>query len=169
MSAPGTLLLVAGSRSLGRDAKAFRWSRDHLKGLLLAYPGAVVLTGGAEGPDVWAEDLALLFGHRVVVYRPDGSRRESFTHDADKLSRWGTPPASGQGAPLIRNAAMVDRARRAHGLGWRVVVLGLVDEGSKSRGTDHCLGLAKGAGLEVFRFAWGTAVAKVEETKGEAA
>lgn len=49
------------------------------------------------------------------------------------------------------------------------VVLGLVDEGSKSRGTDHCLGLAKGAGLEVFRFAWGTPAAKDEETKGEAA
>lgn len=160
MSAPGTLLLVAGSRSLGHDAKAFRWSRDHIKSVLFGHPGAVVLTGGAEGPDVWAEDLALLLGHRVVVYRPDGTRRESFAYDPDKLSRWGAPPASGKGAPLARNAAMVDRAKRALERGWRVLVLGLVDEGSKSRGTDHCLGLAKGAGLDVFRITWGQAPAQ---------
>lgn len=166
MSAPGPLLLVAGSRSLGRDAKAFRWSRDHLKTALFGYPGAVVLTGGAEGPDVWAEDLALLLGHRVVVYRPDGSRRESFAYDADKLSRWGTPPST-SGAPLVRNAAMVDRAKRALERGWQVLVLGLVDEASKSRGTDHCLGLARAAGLAIYRFSWGLAPAV--ETKGEAA
>lgn len=159
MTSPGTLFLIAGSRSLGRDARGYRWACDHITVSLLGNPGAVVLTGGAEGPDVWAEDLGLRYGHRVVVYRPDGTRRDLTSYTgAPLVTRWGNPPA-GAGAPLARNRAMAQRAARAASQGWRVEVLGFVDLGSKSRGTDHCLGAATGEGLTVRRFTWGQAPA----------
>lgn len=146
----GRLLLVAGSRSLGENARAYLWAVAELRAALDASRGAWVLTGGAPGPDVWAEALALARGLRVIVYRPDGTRRDSDGPPA----RWGEP-GTRRDAPLLRNAAMVERAVRAQFQGWTVSVLGLVDPASPTHGTDHTLRLAIDAGLPVQRQVWG--------------
>lgn len=56
--------------------------------------------------------------------------------------------------PLIRNAYMVNAVAYLAALGCRVLVLGLVDATSATRGTDHTLRLARAAGLTVERLVW---------------
>jgi hypothetical protein len=155
----GSIFLLAGSRSLGDDAPAFAWAYAEVRSLVLraaARASAWLLTGGARGPDVWAEAEALRYGVRCVVYRPDGTRRDS----GGLGGRWGDPPA-GSGAPLLRNRAMVEAVVRAQARGWQVEVWGLVDATSRTRGTDHTLRLAAEAGLPVVRRVWGEAEGQV--------
>jgi len=79
----------------------------------------VVVSGGAEGPDTWAEKAAKRRGMLVVIYRADWS-------------------LFGKAAGFIRNATIVANADR---------VVAFWD--GQSNGTHHTIGLAQKRGLPV--------------------
>lgn len=83
----------------------------------------VVVSGGAEGPDTWAEQAAKRRGMQVVIYRPDWS-------------------LFGKAAGPIRNAQIVANCDRVVAF-WS----GL------SNGTAHTIGLARRQGkpIKIFR------------------
>jgi hypothetical protein len=140
------LLLVTGSRTLLHNAPARDWAQGLLRRAAANLPpGSVVLQGGASGPDRWAHLAAKAAGHRVVTFLVGGARVD--THAPAR--RWGASDD-----PLVRNTALVDAAAKARDAGWLVAVMGLVDEVSETRGTDHTLRLAREAGLRVSRYAW---------------
>lgn len=169
MTAP-VALLVTGSRSLARqtDEEARRnitpasekWARAILTEAIGAIPvGSVLIHGGATGPDSWAQeaiedrrdDPGLLY---AVTYEANGRRWRWTIGDGDLWwsdDRW-HPADIG---PLARNRHMVETA-----LPEQVIfsleprVLALVDGASRTKGTDHTVGLARKAGFPVDRYVW---------------
>ncbi len=49
-----------------------RTDRETVDRLVARLPdGAVIVSGGAPGPDTWAEEAALRYGRKIQVIRPD--------------------------------------------------------------------------------------------------
>jgi hypothetical protein len=72
-------------------------------------PGTVVITGGAEGPDCWAEQAARACGLEVVVHQPDlagvrtrwqaaerfYARNQRIVDDSDRIIAFVAPDRTG--------------------------------------------------------------------------
>lgn len=155
-----SLLLVTGSRALceshGGTWRSFEWFREELRKriVLSAYPPDLVVNGGANGPDAVSTTLAMAVRPRIAVreFELDGwIYRSDITGDElSREQRW--RDADGHaGSPLERNRLMVAHCVRAREDGWQVHVLALIAPWAKTHGTDHTIGLAKRAGLEVTR------------------
>lgn len=144
------VLLVSGSRSLARSVEASGWAKAQIASRLdrLASGGAEVhvLSGGADGPDQWAVELASKRSLSWVAYTPAGWRLSN----TSPQRRWSERSVH----PLARNEVLVKCALAAVKMGWSALVLGLVDAGSATHGTEHTLGLAKDAELIVERCDW---------------
>lgn len=91
------------------------------KALMALPPGSTIVHGAASGADAIAHSLALALGHTPEPHWPDYATIET------------------QLAPKIRNQHMVNLGAD----------LCLAFPTSKSRGTWHCVDLAKKAGIEV--------------------
>jgi hypothetical protein len=161
-----TVLLVTGARALCDTAAARQWAQDTLKERVAALPrNACILAGGAPGPDAWAFEIGRTKGLTVVEYKLDGLRYVNGKID-ESQREWPIPATLPTGSrpgekgwPLVRNAAMVDGARKAFDAHWDVIVLALFAPWSTTRGTDHTASLAEKAGLEVIRETAATSMA----------
>lgn len=158
-------LLVCGSRSLARDPDATAWAKGEVEARVRAEAPDLIMHGAAYGPDQWAGQCAnvmadegrpvpfvhAVYPHGITVIwtrGPDGRGLWSGRHPwSDRLLQYDT-------GPFIRNAYMVNAVAYLAALGCRVLVLGLVDATSATRGTDHTLRLARAAGLTVERLVW---------------
>jgi hypothetical protein len=81
-------------------------------------PGTVVISGGASGPDRWAEEAARARGFEVVVHKPDlqgrlsrwqaaerfYARNQRVVDDCDRIIAFVTPERSGGTEDTIRRA-----------------------------------------------------------------
>jgi hypothetical protein len=81
-------------------------------------PEAVVITGGAEGPDRWAEQAARARGLEVVVHQPDldgvgarwqaaerfYARNQRLVDDSDRVIAYVAPERTGGTEDTIRRA-----------------------------------------------------------------
>jgi len=81
-------------------------------------PGTVVISGGAKGPDRWAEQAARARGLAVVVHEPDLSgacthweaaerfyaRNQAIVNDSDRIIAFVAPDRSGGTEDTIRRA-----------------------------------------------------------------
>jgi hypothetical protein len=81
-------------------------------------PGTVVITGGAKGPDQWAEQAARTRGLEVVVHEPDlgaartrwqaaerfYARNQRIVDDADMVIAFVAPDRTGGTEDTIRRA-----------------------------------------------------------------
>lgn len=158
-------MLVCGSRSLARDPEATAWAKGEIEARVRAEAPDLLMHGAAYGPDQWAGQCANVladegqpvpFVHEVY---PHGLT-VIWTRDPDETGRycrrhpWSDSLLSHGAAPLVRNAYMVNAMAYLAALGCRVLVLGLVDATSATRGTDHTLRLARAAGLTVERLVW---------------
>lgn len=76
----------------GRDYEPTCYDGDMLVALLRYFKPGDVLTGGARGVDLWAEDIAREMGIGVVTYLPDYDKH------------------GGSRAPLVRNEDMAKDA-----------------------------------------------------------
>ncbi len=76
---------VIGSRSLAGNKN----HRQTLNNLLCWLRPTEIISGGATGPDMWAEEWAEEFGVKTTIYRPNYERH-------------------GTKAPLIRNTAIAN-------------------------------------------------------------
>jgi hypothetical protein len=145
------LLLVTGSRVLTEHTAARLWCEEELvRDLVPLGPGAVVMTGGASGPDDWSTAMAEFRDLRWLIYHATGHRQASW-EDA-RLWRTEGPltDADLRADPslyLRRDDAMVAAALAAHERGWAVRVLGLKASWSKTDGTGYTLRAADKAGL----------------------
>lgn len=134
------LIVVSGSRDLP--------DRGMVEALIAfnLNPGDVVMHGAARGVDSWADEVARAVGCRVepvpVDTRIDGP--------------W---PAAG----IRRNHRMLDRAAKAHALGWHVEVMCFWDE--RSHGTRDAIDYANRLGLEPDVWAPRGRISLPEETK----
>jgi hypothetical protein len=156
-----SLLLVTGSRSLcethGGTCQSFEWFREELRKriVLSEHPPNLVLNGRADGPDAVSTTLAMAVRPRIAVreFRLCGwIYRSDSTGDAlSRGQRW--RDADGPAvSPLERNRVMVAHCAWARdNMRWQVRVLGLVAPWSRTHGSDHTLGLAKRAELDVTR------------------
>ena len=96
-----------------------RTDRETIEAAVAGLPvGAVVVTGGAAGPDGWAEHAARARGLEVVVYRPDldrvraqweaaeryYARNQRFVDDADRIIAFPAPDRTGGTENTIRRA-----------------------------------------------------------------
>lgn len=105
-------IAVIGSRGFPEP-----WRIDALIDFIAeAFPGAVIVSGGARGVDSWAEARAKQHGLEVQVFIPDWDR-------------------FGRGAGMIRNADIIKAAD---------YVIGFWDGSSK--GTKHSIDLARTLG-----------------------
>ena len=142
------VLLACGSRQLAYHPGARAYCRGRVGRALdlLAVAGtteAIVLHGGAIGPDQWAGEEAHSRGVRAVAYLPSGLRLDT----RGKARLWSTVAVH----PLDRNRALVAACLAAQTGGWAAWVLGLVAPWPGTGGTDHTLRLARKAGLTVAR------------------
>jgi hypothetical protein len=81
-------------------------------------PGTVVITGGAKGPDQWAEQAARIRGLEVIVHEPDldgartrwqaaerfYARNQRIVDDADLVIAFVAPDRTGGTEDTIRRA-----------------------------------------------------------------
>lgn len=148
-----SLLLVTGSRALARNRggtkKSVAWAYDRCGEAIVGENRPdLVVAGDAEGPDTIACTVAGTVRPRILwrVFALDGW----LYHCDVGLRRWRNVPGPATW-PLSRNMAMVAAVVKARDAGWHVRVLGLVAPWSRTRGSDHTLGVAKRAGLEVTR------------------
>jgi hypothetical protein len=88
-------------------------------------PGTVVITGGAEGPDRWAEQVARTRGFEVVVHRPDlggvhgrweaaerfYARNQRIVDDSDLVIAFVAPDRAGGTEDTIRRAPRREAGR----------------------------------------------------------
>lgn len=145
---PLRILVVTGSRALDVDDRPRRWARRLVAHWMTEV--ALVVHGGARGPDLYADSLAAyLFLPRVVFPlvapgRPltRAGNRARATRDADRY-------AYDVRDPLTRTAAMVRWAADRAAEGHDVTVLGLRAPWAITRGTAHTLTLAREAELHV--------------------
>ena len=151
-------LLVCGSRSLARDPEATAWAKAEIKARMRATSPDLVMHGAAYGPDQWAgrcvdeladEGIRVSFIHEVHAH----GLAVVWTRDPDEFGRycrrhpWSDSLLLQGASPLVRNVYMVNAMAYLAALGCRVLVLGLVDATSPTRGTDHTLRHARAAGL----------------------
>lgn len=80
----GSYVAIVGSRGYRDELRVRHYVRHELE------PDDIVVSGGAQGPDSWAEDEAQKCGHVCCIYLPDYE-----TH--------------GRGAPLVRNSQIVTK------------------------------------------------------------
>lgn len=161
MTAP-VALLVTGSRSLAKDPDAAAWAKAILTEVISALPpGSALIHGGATGPDLWAHEAVCARAREFGVvrwsycYHPDGRLSRSIVVEGVAYdlrdSRWN----DGDPGPLTRNTYMVNEAvPKAVARGYEPRVLALVDSTSRTKGTDHTVGLARKAGYPVDRRVW---------------
>ena len=85
--------------------------------------GTVVITGGARGPDQWAEEAARSRGLAVVVYKPDlegvrarweaadrhYARNQLIVDEADRIIAFVAPDRRGGTEDTIRRAVRVGK------------------------------------------------------------
>lgn len=151
------LLLVTGSRSFATPfadprKEAIRlegvaWGKPLVERAILALPpGAIVMHGGAIGPDQWAADVCNAHKIRMVVYLISGWRMDS----GGKQRRW----AMARQHPLKRDAALVRGCARALADKWVVGCVGVVDEASETHGSDYTMGLCRQETIPVTRYGW---------------
>lgn len=76
---------VIGSRSLAGSKK----HRQMLNNILSWLRPTLIISGGATGPDMWAEEWAEEFGVNTTIYRPDYAKH-------------------GRNAPHVRNTAIAN-------------------------------------------------------------
>jgi predicted Rossmann fold nucleotide-binding protein DprA/Smf involved in DNA uptake len=96
-----------------------RTDRETIETTVAGLPsGTVVITGGAQGPDRWAEHAALTRGLDVVVQRPDldgvhsrwqaaerfYARNQRIVDDADLVIAFVAPDRTGGTEDTIRRA-----------------------------------------------------------------
>jgi hypothetical protein len=148
-----TLLVVTGSRALrsdrGGSTSSEEWAIGALENRMLhGQRPSCVAHGGAPGPDQWTNDVAsvsvppipcVIFRLDGWAYGPDGWVKRWRQHEGRALS------------PLERNVSLIAHAAEARDKGWDVDVLGLIAPWTKTKGTDHTLGLARKCGLKVTR------------------
>jgi hypothetical protein len=149
-------LLVTGSRSLARDPRKEAWARAIISATVAELsPWSTIVHGGASGPDAWAQEAAeshrygaylltntLLADGRIVITTLGGGTLHR-AHD-----RW----HDGNPGPLERNRHMVEVEMPALAArGYTPRVLALVDQASRTKGTDHTVRLALKAGYPVDR------------------
>jgi len=86
--------------------------------------GAVVITGGAKGPDCWAEQAARTRGFEVIVHRPDldgvrarwqaaerfYARNQQIVDDSDLIIAFVAPDRSGGTEDTIRRAVRAGKS-----------------------------------------------------------
>jgi ribA/ribD-fused uncharacterized protein len=117
------VMAVVGSRSLDNSecrADANRvWAEVYPM-----YPEKGLVSGGATGPDSWAEDWAKEINRPIQVIKPDWKK-------------------FGKSAGFKRNQQIIDAAD---------VVLIFWD--GKSKGTQHDINLAKKAGKDILLYVW---------------
>ena len=150
-----TILLVTGSRSLADNDPARWWVTEQLHPSLAG--ATLVVAGDARGVDARAHEMALYRRIQSMRWCVDGR-----VQYRDHLGAWhtdarwddATTTTDPRKRPLSRNAAMVQWCVDQIRAGATVRVLGLVDPQSRTRGTDHTLGLCRVAGLVVERRVW---------------
>lgn len=152
------ILLVCGSRSLATRAVTRGWVEESLHSRITGT--MLVVAGDAIGPDVLAHEMALNRRIQCARWCVDGRVQYRFLDQWYNEARWDSDAttADPRRRPLERNAAMVAwcarRLAEASGPGDVVRALGLVDEGSPTRGTDHTLRLCERVGIPVERKVW---------------
>ena len=114
---------AAGPRVAIVGSRAYPYLKDVHDYVRLLAPGSVVISGGADGVDKTAAGLAIRYGLRVEVFKPDWAKH-------------------GRAAGPMRNAEIVAAADRVAAF-WD----------GKSRGTADTIQKARAAGkpVEVFR------------------
>jgi predicted Rossmann fold nucleotide-binding protein DprA/Smf involved in DNA uptake len=119
----GERVAIVGSRP-ERDTAANEARKVAVYALVKALPhGTIVVSGGAEGVDYWAQNAAAVYGLIAIVVHP----------------AWRRPDGTGdRGAGIKRNAVIVELADRVVAF-W---------DGS-SRGTASTIELARKAGKPV--------------------
>ena len=127
-------------------AKKWGWA-TLIRALYDARP-ALVLNGGAVGPDAWATGLAKIVGVPARELLPNGDVRAQGELDEalDLPSRWA--PEGVSPGPLPRNEELVRTAAAYARGGATVLVVALYAPWSKTQGTRHTVKLASAAGLE---------------------
>ena len=148
------IVIVTGSRTLADDPRTIAWARGILARELAS--ATLVVAGDARGPDAWAHEIARGFVASIDCERwcVNGARLGRVAGaDATwrKLSPWGTPETTTdpRKRPLARNAAMVAYYTRA------ARMVALIDPASRTQGTQHTVGLARAAGIDVTEHVWG--------------
>ena len=64
-------LAVVGSRSLKDNELAKEDAKKLIRGAIIALSTNKIISGGANGPDTWAEEVAKDMGIEVLVFKPD--------------------------------------------------------------------------------------------------
>ncbi len=136
---PPAMLVVTGSRSCARDRQREAWAREQLTYAMRGLGAQdAVLSGGADGPDTWAREIALQSGVTIEEFRLDGKRyRDGVATDRlwTPLLDAAPPYDPALAWPLKRDLAVVHAATVARACGWSVFVLGLTDPASPTHGT----------------------------------
>lgn len=145
-----TVLLVCGSRSLEhRGKKARSWANRILREELLALQPRkdAVISGGAQGPDLWTRDMVMKLADKkhllhFVEFFANGCKltwecayTENTRHRTDTTRWYPIEPKS----PLLRNMEMASSVERGVVRGWKARVLALLDPRSPTQGTAHML------------------------------
>ena len=145
---------ICGSRSLDSNP----WVRRSIELWLPRAGPALVVTGGAKGPDTVGLSVAGERGLETLVIFSDGFAMSSAWSSSRPWHwfydlRFPDPPWSqieGKKRPLARNAFMADllgsMQNRAH---RKVVALALPDSNSQTGGTRHMIRCLHGEGIVV--------------------
>lgn len=129
------VVAVVGSRSLNCE-KCAQDAYRVWKEVYPLYPERGLVSGGADGPDSWAEDWAKEINRPIHVIRPDWKKY-------------------GKSAGFVRNKQIIEESH---------VVLVFWD--GKSRGTEHDIKLAKEMGKDLLIYVWKEDLGKfVEKTE----
>jgi len=140
------VLIVCGARSLHQCPGAERAVAELLEPLLQTTP--LVVSGDADGPDMWSRHLAITAMLPWEQWCTTGLVLRSYA----EFKRWSPSRAP---SPLERNAAMIRQVYEHHvKSGDCVVCIGFTDPMSKTHSTDHTLRFARLHGIWTARFSW---------------
>lgn len=138
------LLLITGSRRFVRTGED--WCRERILEVLRPMPlETIVLHGGADGPDTWADEYARAYGLATVRYYASG-RIEA--HGVECREQWKPIEGVTRQSYLLRDDFMVHSAR-LYLLSGRgpVACVGFRHPEAKTHGTEYTLKRARQAGL----------------------
>jgi hypothetical protein len=117
-------LAVVGSRSLQNSLLARVSAQDIIRNHIRVYNVTEIVSGGADGPDKWSEEVAHQFNIWATIYKPD----------------W---DLYGKSAGFKRNVLIINAADYI-----------LLFWDGKSKGTTHDLNLARKSGKNYELFVW---------------
>jgi hypothetical protein len=117
-------LAVVGSRSLSDNILARVYAQDIIRNHIRVHNITEIVSGGADGPDKWSEEIAKQYSIWMTIYKPD----------------WKT---YGKSAGFKRNVLIINEADYI-----------LLFWDGFSKGTTHALNLARKSGKSYELFIW---------------